>query len=665
MTSGIPELWRSTDQRRSWNVLELDRLSQERAGVDAARDEERTFLLHYLREYADAEGFLPLEFDELVRESFADLVPEDGAAPAPTPVAVEQPEPEPDPEPEPAAVEEPAPAPEPEPQPVATAAVATPPKRLDLTKKLLMLGILIGLIAFVVGGSTFATFSAQTLNPGSTFGSGTLTLSDQVNSGTVCNSYGAASSDNNNAACSSILSLTNLAPGVVGGQAKLTISNTGSLDASLFSVFAPYVNTKLNQTVASGATIGTGQSQSSLTVTPLEGTVTAGDKIALSFGNTTQQLCASANASAAATSISVAGGPAATGTSCGTTLNGAITNAQTTITVASASGFPTSGNYSIQVDNELMTVTGGQGTTTWTVTRGAGGTSAAAHSSGAAVVSATPVTASTSYAVGSRLYDSSSDTSAANTDCYDAKTTSSPVSGATYGTQLNFNPIANNPFCSTALLYIQEQSTVGASTYDYCWFGRGSAFGDQSPSGEDSNGQCRTPTTLTLSGTYSSGQATYGLTVAALAGNIRSGDTITLAENGTTTTCTAAANYFMTATSVSLNGCSTSGAATTFDSSAAVKDTSAFTALNGSNPSSTISYFDTNHASPGAISMAPLTGNGSTNSSSSVQLAKHGGTGSVGDTRVFYVGVYVPSSGSQNGLQGLVSTFGLTWHIDQ
>ena len=45
----------------------------------------------------------------------------------------------------------------------------------------------------------------------------------------------------------------------------------------------------------------------------------------------------------------------------------------------SASGFPSSGNYNIMIDSEQMTVTAGQGTTTWTVTRGVGGTSAVSH----------------------------------------------------------------------------------------------------------------------------------------------------------------------------------------------------------------------------------------------------------------------------------------------
>ena len=69
-----------------------------------------------------------------------------------------------------------------------------------------------------------------------------------------------------------------------------------------------------------------------------------------------------------------------------TTTRTSATNAtQTSITVASASGFPTSGTYYVRVDNEVMAVTGGQGTTTWTVGRGQLGTTAATHSSGAAV----------------------------------------------------------------------------------------------------------------------------------------------------------------------------------------------------------------------------------------------------------------------------------------
>lgn len=58
-----------------------------------------------------------------------------------------------------------------------------------------------------------------------------------------------------------------------------------------------------------------------------------------------------------ATSYSCRVGPAAS-----TTLAGAINATQTTLSVASASGFPVS-SFRIRIDDELMTVTGGFGTT--------------------------------------------------------------------------------------------------------------------------------------------------------------------------------------------------------------------------------------------------------------------------------------------------------------
>jgi hypothetical protein len=66
-------------------------------------------------------------------------------------------------------------------------------------------------------------------------------------------------------------------------------------------------------------------------------------------------------------------GPGAT-----TTLISAITASQTTISVNSATGFPTT-SFTVRIDDEYMTVTAGFGTTTWTVTRGVNSTTAAAH----------------------------------------------------------------------------------------------------------------------------------------------------------------------------------------------------------------------------------------------------------------------------------------------
>jgi outer membrane biosynthesis protein TonB len=59
---------------RAWNVWELERLADEAEGRDPAQDEELAFLLLELRQFANADGQLPVEFDPVVRESFGDLV---------------------------------------------------------------------------------------------------------------------------------------------------------------------------------------------------------------------------------------------------------------------------------------------------------------------------------------------------------------------------------------------------------------------------------------------------------------------------------------------------------------------------------------------------------------------------------------------------------------
>jgi hypothetical protein len=66
-----------------------------------------------------------------------------------------------------------------------------------------------------------------------------------------------------------------------------------------------------------------------------------------------------------------------------------MTASQNTITVGSATGFPTT-NFIIRIDDEYMLVTGGFGTTTWTVMRGTTGSSATSHVSGQTVEWKTP-----------------------------------------------------------------------------------------------------------------------------------------------------------------------------------------------------------------------------------------------------------------------------------
>jgi hypothetical protein len=59
---------------RQWNMLDLEQLVREHAGRDPIADEQRTFLLVYLRDFAGPDGLLPADFDDLVRQSFGELV---------------------------------------------------------------------------------------------------------------------------------------------------------------------------------------------------------------------------------------------------------------------------------------------------------------------------------------------------------------------------------------------------------------------------------------------------------------------------------------------------------------------------------------------------------------------------------------------------------------
>jgi len=59
---------------REWNVWELERLVRQHSGADEIVDEERTFLLVYLRDFATPAGTLSVDFDDLVRESFGTLL---------------------------------------------------------------------------------------------------------------------------------------------------------------------------------------------------------------------------------------------------------------------------------------------------------------------------------------------------------------------------------------------------------------------------------------------------------------------------------------------------------------------------------------------------------------------------------------------------------------
>jgi outer membrane biosynthesis protein TonB len=67
-TAVVPLMLRDPTPR-AWNLWQLEHLAATKDG-DAARVEERALLLLHMRQFANAAGDLPAEFDPLVREAF-------------------------------------------------------------------------------------------------------------------------------------------------------------------------------------------------------------------------------------------------------------------------------------------------------------------------------------------------------------------------------------------------------------------------------------------------------------------------------------------------------------------------------------------------------------------------------------------------------------------
>ncbi len=68
-----------------------------------------------------------------------------------------------------------------------------------------------------------------------------------------------------------------------------------------------------------------------------------------------------------------------------TKLVGSISASDTTVVVASATVFPQGQNFRVRIGSEILEVTAGQGTTSWTATRGVDGSTATPHGDGAGV----------------------------------------------------------------------------------------------------------------------------------------------------------------------------------------------------------------------------------------------------------------------------------------
>jgi hypothetical protein len=71
----VVELPQTASRRpEGWNLWDLERRARQRAGQDPRRDEEWNALFVSLRDFASPDGTLPPEFDELVHESFGELI---------------------------------------------------------------------------------------------------------------------------------------------------------------------------------------------------------------------------------------------------------------------------------------------------------------------------------------------------------------------------------------------------------------------------------------------------------------------------------------------------------------------------------------------------------------------------------------------------------------
>lgn len=169
-----------------------------------------------------------------------------------------------------------------------------------------------GLIGLGASSGTFATFNATTTNPGNTFTTGSLYLSNSANSGTACFSYGPGSTSNVNNGCNAIISLNGSAyPGGPVQAGAVDVANGGSINAAKFEVYGgsctnsygltATATTTVNSTnvtgtfpssIVAGATVvGTGiQSSPATTVASNSGTsltlsqdATASGTVTLSF----------------------------------------------------------------------------------------------------------------------------------------------------------------------------------------------------------------------------------------------------------------------------------------------------------------------------------------------------------------------------------------------
>lgn len=146
-----------------------------------------------------------------------------------------------------------------------------------------------------------------------------------------------------------------------------------------------------------------------------------------------------------------------------------VTTSPLTFTVTSAAGFPTSGSFRVLIDNELLQVTSGAGTTTWTANRPVDQTGAATHLVNATVTHVLTAFEANSFrqeynvvAYGAAGDGSTDDTSAFQGALNDAHVNGAPiyVPSATYKINTALTTYSNVVFLTAGAIF----TGAGAST---------------------------------------------------------------------------------------------------------------------------------------------------------------------------------------------------------
>jgi len=108
---------------------------------------------------------------------------------------------------------------------------------MDRKKKVLITMLVLGALA-AVGGGTYASFNAVTTNPGNTFQTGSIFLSNDKNTtATTCFSYGTLTAgqftNNNSNACSTLVTVATTKPSATVTTVVLHLKNVGSTAGTL------------------------------------------------------------------------------------------------------------------------------------------------------------------------------------------------------------------------------------------------------------------------------------------------------------------------------------------------------------------------------------------------------------------------------------------------